>query len=97
VARRDGFVEEINIEALRFTPTGDTAPVGGAALTVEGSVSTRRPSGVAWLGVQGKSPVGKWELRLPNTGQVKAWFKDGLIENLALVVTFGGTTPAWPM
>ena len=96
VARRDSFVEEVQIEELQFTPTGESAPVGGAALTVEGSVSTRRPNGVAWVGMQGKSPVGRWELRLPNTNPVRAWFKEGLIEDLALVVTFGGTTPAWP-
>jgi hypothetical protein len=47
--------------------------------------------------MQGKSPVGKWELQLPDTNQVKAWFKQGMIEDLALVVTFGGTTPSWPV
>ncbi len=97
VARRDGFVEEVNIEELRFTPIGETEPVGGGAMTIEGSVSTRRPNGVAWLGMQGKSPVGRWELRLPNTNQVRSWFKQGLIGDLALVVSFGGTTPPWPV
>jgi hypothetical protein len=97
VARRDGFVEEVNVEELRFTPAGETASIGGAAVTVEGSISTRRSNGVTWLGMQGKSPVGRWELRLPNTDAVRAWFKEGWIEDLALVVTFAGTTPAWPM
>jgi len=97
VARRDGFVEEFNIEELQFTPLGETASFGGGATTVEGSVSTRRPNGVAWLGMQGKSPVGKWELRLPNTNLVRSWFKQGLIEDLALVISFGGTTPPWPV
>jgi hypothetical protein len=97
VARRDGFVEEVNVEELRFTPAGETASIGGAAVTVEGSISTRRSNGVTWLGMQGKSPVGRWELRLPNTDIVRAWFKEGWIEDLALVVTFAGTTPVWPM
>jgi hypothetical protein len=97
VARQDGFVEEINIAGLKFTPEGETTPVGGAARTVEAVVSTRRPNGSAWLGMQGKAPVGGWELRFPNTAQIRAWFKEGLIEDLALVVTFGGTTPAWSM
>jgi hypothetical protein len=97
VARQDVFVEEINIAGLKFTPEGETTPVGGAARTVEAVVSTRRPNGSAWLGMQGKAPVGGWELRFPNTAQIRAWFKEGLIEDLALVVTFGGTTLAWSM
>jgi hypothetical protein len=96
LARKDGFTEEINIAGLKFTPEGETTAVGGAARTVEAVVSTRRPNGSTWLGMQGKAPVGSWELRFPNTAQSRAWFKQGMIEDLALVVTFGGTTPAWP-
>lgn len=96
VLRRDGFVEEIDIQRLRFTPEGDTAPVGGAARTVAGVVSTRRPNGGTWLVMLGNPPFGNWELRLPDTSRVRSWFKEGQIEDLALVVTFGGTTPAWP-
>jgi len=97
VARKDGFVKEINIAGLNFTPMGETISVGGAARTVEAVVSTRRPNGATWLGMQNKTPVGSWELKFPNNAQVKAWFKDGLIEDIALVVTFGGTTPQWPV
>src|SRR5262249_27250909 len=97
VVHRDGFAEELNIQELKFTPEGEPAPVGGAARTVTGAVSTRRPNGAAWLEMQGKSPVGGWELRLPDTTPVKAWFRQGLIEDLALVVTFSGTSPAWPV
>jgi hypothetical protein len=97
VARRDGFTEEIDIEGLKLTPEAETSSVGGAARTVAGAVSTRRPNGATWLGMHGKSPVGSWELRLPNTQSIRALFKDELIEDLALVVTFGGTTSAWPI
>jgi hypothetical protein len=97
VARKDGFVNEINIAGLNFTPKGETISVGGAARTVEAVVSTRRPNGATWLGMQGKAPVGSWELKFPNNAQVKAWFKEGKIEDIALVVTFGGTTPQWPV
>lgn len=97
VARKDGFVKEINIAGLNFTPKGETISVGGASRTVEAVVSTRRPNGATWLGMQGKIPVGSWELKFPNNTQLKAWFKEGLIEDIALVVTFGGTTPQWPV
>jgi Tc toxin complex TcA C-terminal TcB-binding domain len=97
VARKDGFTDEMTIPALRFTPNGETASVGGSASTVAGVVSTRRPNGSAWLPMIGKLSAGDWELRLPNTNQVKGWFKDGAIEDLGVVITFEGTTPAWPV
>jgi hypothetical protein len=98
VARRNGFTSELEIRVLNLTPEGETASVGGPASTVAGVVSTRRPSGSAWLEMQGKPPAPcEWELRLPNSNQVRTWFKEGAIEDLALVITFEGTTPQWPV
>jgi len=97
VSRRDGFTEEINIDKLTFTAEGETAPIGGAAQTVSGIVGTRRPNGSPWIGMLGKSPVGAWKLQLPNTVPVIALFKEEKVEDIALVVTFDGAAPAWPV
>jgi hypothetical protein len=97
VARRDGFTEEISIDGLTFTPEGETAPIGGAAQTVSGIVGTRRPNGSPWIGMLGKSPVGAWKLQLPNTDHVINLFKQEKVEDIALVVTFDGGAPAWPV
>jgi hypothetical protein len=97
VSRRDGFTEEITIDGLTFTPEGETAPIGGAAQTVSGIVGTRRPNGSPWIGMLGKSPVGAWKLQLPNTDHVINLFKQEKIEDVALVVTFDGAAPAWPV
>ena len=44
----------------------------------------------------GKSPVGEWELALPNTGEMKNRFKNEEIEDILFVITYSGRTPAWP-
>jgi hypothetical protein len=41
----------------------------------------------------GKPPAGEWELELPNTDEVKGWFKDEKINDILLVITYGGCTP----
>jgi hypothetical protein len=97
VSRVDGFTEEIDIEELTFTPEGGAATTGGAAQTVSGIVGTRRPNGSAWLGMVGKSPVGAWKLQLPNTAHDIDMFKKEQIEDIALVVSFEGDAPAWPV
>jgi hypothetical protein len=91
--RQDGFTDLITVESLLFTPSGRAGEVGGAASTNNGLISTREGS---WLDMQGKQPIGKWDLTLPNTDEVKDWFKNGKIEDILFVLTFGGTTPEWP-
>ena len=44
----------------------------------------------------GKSPVGKWELALPNTSEIRQMFKDEQIEDILFVITYSGRTPEWP-
>lgn len=95
VLRQEGFVEEIDVRELGFTPGDETAPVGGAARTVAGTITTRRRSGEAWRPLTGKDPFGHWTFRLANTPSMRAWLKDGLIEDMALAITFSGTHPGW--
>jgi hypothetical protein len=44
----------------------------------------------------GRSPVGEWELALPNTAEMKSRFQDEEIEDILFVITYSGHTPAWP-
>jgi hypothetical protein len=48
----------------------------------------------------GKSPIGDWELALPNTKEMKDRFgdQDGSedIEDILFVITYSGRTPEWP-
>jgi len=46
--------------------------------------------------VIGKSPVGEWELALPNTEQMRNRFKNEEISDILLVITYGGRLPQWP-
>jgi hypothetical protein len=41
------------------------------------------------------SHIGNLEIQEPNTPEVLRWFKDEEIQDLALVITFGGTAPEW--
>lgn len=94
--RQDGFTGPIDVEHLLFTESGRAGSAGGAANTTDGLISTRNSNGGSWLAMQGKQPVGRWELKLPNTAVAKDWFKRGDVEDMFFVITFSGTTPAWP-
>ena len=40
--------------------------------------------------------MGTWELTLPNTEEMKDHFKNEEIDDILLVLTYAGRTPAWP-
>ena len=44
----------------------------------------------------GKSPVGEWELTLPDTEEIKKHFQDEELDDILLVITYGGRAPEWP-
>lgn len=90
---------EVEVKNLRFTflnEENQKITVGGGATTIDGVISTRRGNGASWNIMIGKTPAGEWELELPNTDEVKRWFKDEKIADILLVITYGGRTPAWP-
>jgi hypothetical protein len=97
VVRAEGMVEEVAVERLSLTQPGLPNGVGGGGTTIDGVISTRRGNGSAWTAMIGKSPFGTWEIALPNTEQTIGWFKDEQIENILLVITYGGRTPPWPV
>jgi hypothetical protein len=81
---------------LRFTEQGSEQAVGGPATSIDGVISTRRGNAPAWLGMLGRAPIGEWELALPDSQQMRDLFQHGRVEDILLVITYSGRTPAWP-
>jgi hypothetical protein len=96
-ARAEGTSFEVPVTHLRFTEQGSVAAVGGGAASVDGVISTRRGNAGSWTAMIGKSPIGEWELALPNTTEVKNRFKNEEITDILFVITYSGRTPAWPV
>jgi hypothetical protein len=97
VARAGDLTFELGCTELLFTPTGETVPVGGSVNgTTDGLISTRRGNAGAWVPLIGKSPTGVWELTLPDTEEMRNRFRNEEIDDLLLILTFEGRTPAWP-
>ena len=63
---------------------------------VDGLVSTRRGNAGSWLGLLGRRPVGRWELSLPDTDEVREWLAGDLVDDVLFVVSYRGRTPPWP-
>ncbi|MPZ79746.1 MAG: hypothetical protein GEV28_04840 [Actinophytocola sp.] len=95
-AQADEPASEITGATLRFTEQGGTTPAGGGATTSGGVASTLKGNAGAWMAILGKKPVGTWELKLPNTEEVRKRFKDEQIEDILFVTTFAGQLPDWP-
>jgi len=93
--RADALADELAVTSLSHTSGGQTV-TAAEVTTTGGIISTRRPAGAAWRVHLGLSPAGDWELRLADNELVRSWFRNGLIEDLVLVLTLAGTTPAWP-
>jgi hypothetical protein len=84
---------------LRFSPAGQAlsaASPGGQATTFDGVISTRRGNAGDWLDLIGQPPSGEWELALEDTTDVRNLFKNEIITDMLLVITYQGRTPAWP-
>ena len=94
-ARKSGQSFEVAVSGLRFTEAGGAGPVGGAATSIDGVISTRRGNAGSWAGMIGKSPKGEWELSLPDTRETRGLFRQ--LEDILFVLTFTGRTPEWPI
>jgi Tc toxin complex TcA C-terminal TcB-binding domain/Bacterial Ig domain len=96
MVRAEGQTFEIESIQLTLTPQDETGAVGGeVGGTTDGLVSTRRGNASAWAPLIGCSPVGSWELALPDTEEMRNRFMDEEIEDLLLVLTYEGRTPPW--
>jgi hypothetical protein len=96
-ARSSEQAFELPVTQLRFAAQGNQGTVGGSATPINGIISTRRGNAGSWMTMIGKAPVGEWELELPNTEEVKNYFKNEEIDDILLVITYSGRTPDWPM
>ena len=94
--RGEGQTFEVPVDGLRFTPEGGSQGVGGPVVSLNGLVSTRQGNAGSWMGMLGKSPAGTWELALPDTDEIRARFRQGEIQDILFVITYGGTLPPWP-
>lgn len=90
----------VPVSHLHYTAKEEAGTVGGSATSIDGIISTRRGNAGSWTAMIGKSPIGEWELALPNTEEMRNRFgdKDGNedIEDILLVITYSGRTPDWP-
>jgi hypothetical protein len=93
---RSGRPFEVPVAQFLFTEDGGDGPAGGAAASVDGLISTRSGNAGAWAGMLERSPIGKWQLSLPNTGEMKSRFKNKQIQDILFVITYTGRTPEWP-
>ena len=99
-ARANATSFEVPVTYLRYTAQEEPGTVGGSATSIDGIISTRRGNAGSWTAVIGKSPVGEWELALPNTEEIRGRFGDEGsnqdIEDILFVITYSGRTPDWP-
>jgi hypothetical protein len=93
VARSAGSRVELHNVGLHLTPAGGGGRFGGDGETRDGLISTRQGNAGNWSSLQTQNPIGTWELQLPGS---EAQFRSGAIEDILLVITYGGRTPAWP-
>ena len=100
VVRARGPIFEIGPVGLRLTPAegavGGSAVEGSVGATVDGLISTRRGSGGAWIPFIGRSPAGTWQVTLPATEELRSRFRDEMIDDLLIILTYQGRTPPWP-
>ena len=68
----------------------------GRTLEIDGVITTRRSNAGSWSALIGGSPVGAWELTLPDTEEMKNHFKNADIEDILLALTCDGRAAAWP-
>lgn len=87
---------EIPVTHLRFKEEDQTGALGGGAITIDGTISTRRGNAGSWTPMIGKTPIGEWELSLPNTEEIRNHFKNGDIQDILFVITYSGRTSPWP-
>ena len=95
-AKGRGFLRDAGGASAFHCARRMEAPLAASATSVDGVISTRKGNAGSWTAMLGKSPVGEWELALPNTAMIKNRFKDEQIEDMLFVITYKGHTPAWP-
>jgi len=86
---------EVPVSYFTLSRPDGTAPAGGSATSTGGIISSRGNANASWSGMIRQSPVGQWDLALPNTSDVQQLF-DGQLQDIVLALTFSGQLAAWP-
>jgi hypothetical protein len=98
--RADAFVFDLDVSLKVITEDLPRKTVGGNAISIDGTISTRRGNAAEWIesGMIGRSPVGQWTLAILDTPEhpAREHFKDEHVEDILFILTYGGLTPAWP-
>ena len=100
-ARANGGLFEVPVSHLHFVERIDGGSVGGGSvgggsISLDGLISTLKGNAGSWISMVGKSPIGEWELALPNTYEIRNRFKNQEIEDILFVITYNGRTAEWP-
>jgi hypothetical protein len=83
---------EVPVSSFRFKEQGVAGSLGGGATSIDGVISTRRGNAGSWIPMIGRSPMGDWELALPNNDEVRGRFANDEIQDILFVVTYSGRT-----
>jgi hypothetical protein len=86
----------VEVSRFSFTAQGSTDKVGGAATSIDDIISTRRGNASSWTSMIGKPPFGEWELSFPDNAQMRELFTKEQFEDILLVISYKGRSPAWP-
>lgn len=95
-SRGDGMMFQVTVNSLSFTAAGTTGSIGGSAHSIDGMINTRNGNAASWNSIIGKSPIGDWELAMPNRSDIRDLFKKENINDILFVITYSGRTPDWP-
>ena len=97
VRSSDATYEAVEVSKFSFTADGSSDKVGGAAISIDDIISTRRGNASSWTAMLGKSPFGEWELSFPDNPQMRQLFAKEQFVDILLVISYQGRLPAWPM
>lgn len=91
---KDGANKKIKLKLL-YSEVESLAELGGDTITDRGLASTLQGNAGSWIAMIGKSPVGEWILSFPDTQIIRSMFKDEIIEDMLLMVSYNGRTADW--
>ncbi len=95
VARNESLIDELTLPSLRHLAADGEVVESGSVRTIGGVIGTRRPGGAPWGVFAGAEPAGTWELQFEDSPQTRRMFADELVDDVVLVFTLTGTSPAW--
>lgn len=91
---KDGNEKKIKFKLL-YSEQDSPALLGGDTISDRGLASTLQGNAGSWIAMIGKSPIGDWTLAFNDTPQVRTMFKDEIIEDILLMISYNGRTMDW--